>query len=145
MSLKFHCLLTYSQGHLTFTWTVCSLSWRWRFLGIGSLLTEGRLPPNLSLICCRDRAIFGELRLVGIIVTNNAHCVYPSRCSKSPGSDQRVHSAFISLKPFIIRLQNVCIEFLHHESLLVLSRHEHRMWGENIGDRDQGRRPSSEK
>ena len=57
------------HGHLTFTWTVCSLSWRCRFLGIGSLLTEGRLPPNLSLICCRDRVIFGELRLVGIILS----------------------------------------------------------------------------
>ena len=55
--------------HLTFTCTVCSLSWRCRFLGIGSLLTEGRLPPNLSLICCNDRVIFGELRLVGIILS----------------------------------------------------------------------------
>ena len=37
--------------------------------------------------------------------------VYPSRYTKSQGQ-----IALISLKPFIIRLQNVCIEFLHLES-----------------------------
>ena len=49
----------------TFTCTVCSLSPSCSLLGI--LLTEGRLPPNLSLICCRDRVILGLCMVVCIL------------------------------------------------------------------------------
>ena len=62
----------------TFTCTVCSLSPSCSLLGI--LLTEGRLPPNLSLICCRDRVILGECIVVCILT---AQSLPPPRSSHS--------------------------------------------------------------
>ena len=62
----------------TFTCTVCSLSPSCSLLGI--LLTDGRLPPNLSLICCRDRVILGECMVVCILT---AQSLAPPRSSHS--------------------------------------------------------------